>query len=71
MPLANSSVGKAGSEPVEAPQVSEEEAVSPPPAVNDTPGEKKGKGLFARLKSGLSKTRKILTTDIDDLFLGK
>jgi fused signal recognition particle receptor len=33
--------------------------------------EKKGKGLFARLKSGLSKTRKILTTDIDDLFLGK
>jgi fused signal recognition particle receptor len=28
-------------------------------------------GLFARLKSGLSKTRQILTTDIDDLFLGK
>ncbi|MEE4113048.1 MAG: signal recognition particle-docking protein FtsY [Desulfobacteraceae bacterium] len=37
----------------------------------DTPAEKKGQGLFARLKSGLSKTRKILTTDIDDLFLGK
>jgi fused signal recognition particle receptor len=35
------------------------------------PVGKKGGGLFARLKSGLSKTRKILTTDIDDLFLGK
>lgn len=33
--------------------------------------EKKAPGLFARLKSGLSKTRKILTTDIDELFLGK
>lgn len=33
--------------------------------------EKKGGGLFARLKRGLSKTRKILTTDIDELFLGK
>ena len=31
----------------------------------------KGGGLFARLKSGLSKTRQVLTTDIDDLFLGK
>lgn len=47
--------------------VPEEEAA--PPA--DSPPEKKGKGIFARLKSGLSKTRKILTTDIDDLFLGK
>ena len=35
------------------------------------PAEKRSGGLFARLKSGLSKTRKILTTDIDDLFLGK
>ncbi|BBO88800.1 signal recognition particle-docking protein FtsY [Desulfosarcina ovata] len=32
---------------------------------------KSGTGLFARLKSGLSKTRQILTTDIDELFLGK
>jgi len=32
---------------------------------------KKGGNLFSRLKSGLSKTRQILTTDIDDLFLGK
>ncbi|CAB5085654.1 Signal recognition particle receptor FtsY [Olavius algarvensis associated proteobacterium Delta 3] len=29
------------------------------------------KGLFGRLRSGLKKTRDILTTDIDDLFLGK
>lgn len=43
-----------------------EEAPSSAPPV-----EQKGGGLFARLKSGLSKTRKILTTDIDDLFLGK
>ncbi len=41
------------------------------PPTDDVPAEKKGKGLFSRLKSGLSKTRKILTTDIDDLFLGK
>ena len=52
-------------------QVPKEEAVSPPPPGDDAPAEKKGKGLFTRLKSGLSKTRKILTTDIDDLFLGK
>jgi fused signal recognition particle receptor len=42
----------------------------PPPSDHSSAG-KKGTGLFARLKSGLSKTRKILTTDIDDLFLGK
>jgi fused signal recognition particle receptor len=41
------------------------------PATTEPPPGKKGPGLFARLKSGLSKTRKILTTDIDDLFLGK
>ena len=28
-------------------------------------------GFFKRLKSGLSKTRKVLTTDIDELFTGK
>ncbi|MDX2454208.1 signal recognition particle-docking protein FtsY [Desulfosarcina sp.] len=52
-------------------QVPKEEAASPPPPGDDAPAEKKGKGLFTRLKSGLSKTHKILTTDIDDLFLGK
>jgi len=41
------------------------------PEKEDGPVEKKGSGLFSRLKSGLSKTRKILTTDIDELFLGK
>jgi fused signal recognition particle receptor len=45
-----------------------EETASPADA---GPAEKNGTGLFSRLKSGLSKTRKILTTDIDDLFLGK
>jgi len=33
------------------------------------PGDKKG--FFKRLKNGLSKTREILNTDIDDLFTGK
>jgi fused signal recognition particle receptor len=40
-------------------------------STDEAPVERKGGGLFARLKSGLSKTRKILTSDIDDLFLGK
>jgi fused signal recognition particle receptor len=30
--------------------------------------ESQGKGLFAQLKNGLSKTRQILTTDLEDLF---
>jgi len=54
-----------------------------PPAV-DTPRESgeapssaaleengKKKGIFTRLRSGLAKTRQILTTDIEDLFQGK
>jgi fused signal recognition particle receptor len=36
-----------------------------------SPVPPKGKSLFARLKDGLSKTRQILTTDIDELFSGK
>jgi fused signal recognition particle receptor len=48
---------------------------SPPeeelPPSQKTPAGEKSSGLFARLKSGLSKTRQILTTDIDELFLGK
>lgn len=35
---------------------------------NDAPNSS---GIFSRLKKGLSKTRKILTTDIDELFTGK
>ncbi len=62
---------QAPAERKEDPPDSKEDAVSTAPPVKDTPAEKKSKGLFARLKSGLSKTRKILTTDIDDLFLGK
>ncbi len=49
----------------------EEKAPTMPPEADDAPTEKRGRGLFSRLKSGLAKTRKILTTDIDDLFLGK
>ncbi len=52
------------SDPAPAPQAED----SPPAAISD---DKQGRGLFARLKSGLSKTRRILTTDIDELFLGK
>lgn len=38
----------------------------------DTQRAKESKGgLFSRLKRGLTKTRKILTTDIDELFSGK
>ena len=33
-----------------------------------TPNNSEKKGFFSRLKRGLSKTREILTTDIDDLF---
>ena len=36
----------------------------------ESTGKKTG-GFFKRLKSGLSKTRKVLTTDIDELFTGK
>ena len=32
-------------------------------------GKEQGTGLFSRLKNGLSKTRKVLTTDINDLFV--
>ena len=35
------------------------------------PAEQKSGGFFDRLKNGLSKTRKVLTTDIDELFTGK
>ena len=54
--------------PDDLPLSTEEETAQPSPT---PPSKEKSGGLFARLKSGLSKTRKILTTDIDDLFLGK
>jgi len=37
----------------------------------DPTSSKKPSGFFKRLKSGLSKTRKLLSTDINDLFTGK
>ena len=37
---------------------------------SEAPAQAK-QGFFKRLKSGLSKTREILTTDIDDLFTGR
>ena len=37
----------------------------------DQAATKKPSGFFKRLKSGLAKTREILTTDINDLFTGK
>jgi len=40
---------------------------TPPPDLDvEAPG-----GFFKRLKNGLSKTRRVLTTDIDELFTGK
>jgi len=52
-----------------------EKETSPPlPADDqeiDQAASKKPSGFFKRLKSGLSKTREILTTDINDLFTGK
>ena len=51
-----------------------ENAPSPPHANDqktDQTTSKKPSGFFKRLKIGLSKTREILTTDINDLFTGK
>ncbi len=44
-----------------------------PPETKETPSPEQApsKGLFQRLKKGLTKTREILTTDIDALFTGK
>ena len=52
----------------------ENEIGSPLPADDqetDQAAPKKPSGFFKRLKIGLSKTREILTTDINDLFTGK
>jgi len=57
--------GKASEETTEQLETIEADPVEPA-------GEPKDKkGFFKRLKNGLSKTRQILTTDIDDLFTGK
>jgi fused signal recognition particle receptor len=52
-----------------------ENEIDPPLPADDQEtyqaASKKPSGFFKRLKSGLSKTREILTTDINDLFTGK
>jgi fused signal recognition particle receptor len=40
-------------------------------AADEEPADKPRRGLFKRLRNGLSKTREILNTDIEDLFSGK
>ncbi|MBI5063753.1 MAG: signal recognition particle-docking protein FtsY [Desulfatitalea sp.] len=63
---------QAPAEPVAAEAVAP--AASEPPSVAEAaapPSPAPPKGLFARLKRGLAKTREILTTDIEDLFKGK
>lgn len=47
------------------------EASAPAPEMAEPRSPAPAKGLFARLKRGLAKTREILTTDIEDLFKGK
>jgi len=62
---------------VEEPETNAPGETEEPPATDKAGPEKPAerskdkKGFFKRLKSGLSKTRQILTTDIDDLFAGK
>ncbi len=71
MPIDHPSDPETTDKSKDEPHVSQKEAATARPPSDEAPAEKKGKGLLARLKSGLSKTRKILTTDIDELFLGK
>ncbi len=49
----------------------EDRPADPEPTQVSEAKPKKKRGLFKRLKAGLSKTRDILTTDIDDLFSRK
>ncbi|MCP3953891.1 MAG: signal recognition particle-docking protein FtsY [Desulfobacterales bacterium] len=49
----------------------EPEEDQPGQAQGPGPDQEKSGGFFKRLKKGLSKTRKVLTTDIDELFTGK
>jgi fused signal recognition particle receptor len=66
-------------EPDLRPEIAADTPEQPPLSeMSDTPADtitdepvKKKTGLFSRLKKGLSKTREILTTDIDELFGSK
>jgi len=53
--------------------LADQTATDEPPILDDADAArvKKRGGLFRRLKTGLSKTRDILTTDIDQLFAGR
>ncbi len=58
----------------DAPEPAAAEAESPasdPALTEEMPQQEEKTGLLFRLKKGLSKTREVLTTDIDDLFLGR
>jgi fused signal recognition particle receptor len=54
--------------PFAEPEVPADATPAPEPTAADR--KEDAAGFLGRLKSGLSKTRKILTTDIDDLFTG-
>ncbi|MBL0699895.1 MAG: signal recognition particle-docking protein FtsY [Desulfosarcina sp.] len=51
--------------------IQEVEEVEEVEEVQEPEKTRNGAGFFGRLKNGLSKTREIFTTDIDDLFTGK
>ncbi len=79
-PSGEESEKKTGADSPEAPKdgagrddsVKESEAIEPKTDAGSSRRIEESKsGLFGRLRKGLSKTREILTTDIDDLFLGK
>lgn len=58
----------------DTPETAAAEAESPasdPALTEEMPQQEEKTGLLFRLKKGLSKTREVLTTDIDDLFLGR
>lgn len=59
---------QAGTKALDAP---DEAGENGPADVKTKDAPEESKGFFHRLKKGLSKTRQVLTTDIDDLFLGK
>lgn len=77
MQTEDEAIEAAQSSKAEEPESSAPEKAGEPPATDEAepeklagkPGDKKG--FFRRLKTGLSKTRQILTTDIDELFAGK
>nr|WP_290695801.1 signal recognition particle-docking protein FtsY [Halomonas sp. UBA3074] len=74
---ASEAVAEASPVPKTVPEPEPERETPPPAALQEKPGAKKSeqqseqKGWFARIKSGLGKTRANLSDGIADLFLGK